>query len=116
MAVETSSKDKDYTKKKKTGGMFYGAKRKLYYAKRILGTILSICAIAVIILCLFGYINQRQTGESIYDWTREITNSLGQTMVQVFTGDDNAPIKITDQGIYADGYEPNGSNDLLGEN
>ena len=64
-------------------------------------------------LCLFGYINQVQTGQSMVEYFLQIGGEIGDGLTLIFTGDDSAPIDITDQGVYIDGYAPDGADNLM---
>lgn len=109
MAVESNAGN---TTRKRRGGSMFAAGR-FYRAKRVFQIILGFFAALIIIACLFGFINQAATGQSIYDWTIETGNKVGDALILIFTGEENAPIHVTDEGIYVDGYQPDGAEDIL---
>lgn len=103
MAVEKSSGGGGY---KRRSGVFGGG------TPRFLTLILRIVAGVVLFLCLFGFINQVATGQKFVDWLSQTGSNVGHTIVYIFTGEKETPVEVTDQGIYANGYAPDGSRQI----
>lgn len=95
-------------RKRKSGSFGGGTPRFLVWILRI---VLGI----IFILCLFGFINQVATGQKITDWFIQTGTRFGDTIVYIFKGDEDSPVEVTDQGVYADGYAPDGSKKLTGD-
>ena len=104
MAVARSSGGGGF-KRRRTGSGFGGGSRVLLWIARILVAIF-------IVLCLTGVINQAKTGQNIIDFYKNVGAAIGQQIIWVFTGEETLPVNITDQGVYLDGYEPDGSTDI----
>lgn len=104
MAVEKSSGGGGFRKKR--SGIFGGG------TPRFVIWILRIVAGLVLFLCLFGFINQVATGQKFVDWLSQTGSNVGYTIVYIFTGEKETPVEVTDQGIYANGYAPDGSRQI----
>lgn len=112
MAVESSGNSSN-NKRRKRSAMAFGRGR-FYGLKQVFRAVMGVFAALIILACLFGYINQVQTGQSIFDWIMETSGELSETLDLIFTGDQDAPIQVTDQGVYVDGHQPDGAENILG--
>ena len=74
-----------------------------------LSNIIKIITVIFVVLCLFGFINQLATGQAFFDWLTSTGRRTGEVMTYIFTGKEETPVNVTDQGIYVKGYEPEGS-------
>lgn len=81
--------------------------------KRVVGLVMAIIAILIILAGLFGIYNQRQAAQGVYEFAHSTGTELGETMMDVYNDDSDAPIRITDQGIYVNGYEPENAEGLI---
>ena len=66
----------------------------------------------IFLLAFFGVINQVATGKSIIKWYAEMGKQVGDQITYTFTGDKNANVELTDEGVYAKGHAPEGSQPL----
>lgn len=66
-------------------------------------------------MLFFGMINQMALGRSLFDWIYNNGVIVGKHIEYIFTGDEKSLVDITDQGIYARGYAPEGSNEVQPE-
>lgn len=106
MAVEKSSSVSSYNKKRSGGGIGkVGNSRLLLWVARI-------AAVIFVVLCLFGFINQAVLGKSIAQGFVDLGTAVGEAITYVFTGEGSSPVDVTDQGVYVDGYAPDGANKL----
>lgn len=104
MAVEKSSGGGGF-KRKRSGILGGGTPRFVTWILRIVFGV-------VLFLCLFGFINQAVTGQKFVDWFAQTGRNVGNTIVYIFTGEQETPVEVTDQGIYAQGYSPEGSKQI----
>lgn len=104
MAVSRRSSGGSY-RRRRSGGFFGAGSRVLLWIVRIL-------VIIFIILCLVGVINQARTGQSIFDFYKNVGAAVGQQIMWIFTGEETLPIDITDQGVYLDGYAPDDAENI----
>ena len=111
MAV--SSGDNSSKKKKSFSGGGIGRTKSAI--ERMLNKIAVVLAIVIIILCLFGFINQAQTGQSIIEFYSNISNQIGSELVKIFTNEEDAILEIGTEGVYIDGHSPEGSEPILNE-
>lgn len=88
---------------KKLGKMLFG---RHYMLKKVTKMIFTVLFVGLFIAALFGFINQRATGESIADWATRTGGEIGEAIMAIFTGDDDAPLSIGSEGVYIDGYQP----------
>ena len=91
--------------RRRAGGFFGAGSRVLLWVTRIL-------VLLFIVLCLVGVINQARTGQSIFNFYKNVGAAVGQQIMWVFTGEETLPVEITDQGVYLDGYSPDDAEDI----
>lgn len=65
-----------------------------------------------LILCLYGYINQVQTGKTIMESVMGLGKDLSDVAMTIITGEEDSPVDVTDQGVYIDGHAPDGASEL----
>ena len=69
----------------------------------------------IFLLAFFGVINQVATGKSMINWYTEMGKQVGDQLTYTFTGNKNANVELTDNGIYAKGHAPAGSQPLANQ-
>lgn len=60
----------------------------------------------------FGVINQARTGQTLMSYFISVGKDVGQQITYTFSGDDRAPVEITDEGVYAQGHAPDTATEL----
>lgn len=65
-----------------------------------------------LLMLFFGMMNQMALGRSLFDWIYTNGVIVGKNIEYIFTGDEKSLVDITDQGIYARGYAPEGSSEI----
>lgn len=104
MAVSRNENNGSY--KRRSGGVFRGS-------SRFLNNVVKVIIIIFIALCLFGVINQVAFGQSLWKWFVDTGTAVGHTLNYLFVGEDqNLPVDITDEGVYVDGFAPEGADNL----
>lgn len=104
MAVERSSGSS--FKKKRSGGGF-GSGHGGFFS-----LLLRIVLIIFVLMCFFGMINQAKLGKSMFSWFYDTGMTIGHQIEYIFTGEEKSIVDVTDQGIYAKGYAPDGSTSI----
>lgn len=95
------------TKKRKSPGTFTAPGRGPFI------WIVRIVVVVFIACCLFGVINQVAMGKSAISFFVDTGTAIGNEINYIFTGDKRAPLDITDEGVYVDGYAPDGATNII---
>lgn len=107
MAVVSNSKESSFQKKKRGFGSSGKSRRGL------VRNILTVIGIIFVVLCLFGVINQVAVGHSYFSWLIDRGYETGEALNSLVKQEDQSPVKITDEGVYVNGFEPDSANPLL---
>ena len=99
MPVSQSKNPTVQKKKVSSGGRFSGLNKFTTWIIRIIAIVFGICL-------FFGIINQAAFAGHMFDFILDEGTVVGKTISYIFKNDENSPVDISDQGIYARGYKP----------
>ena len=86
--------------KSSNGGGFFKKMNK------VSGIALKVIVGILIVLSLFGFINQVAFGKDVITAAQDVAKSLSGVMSAIIKNDETSPLDVGDQGVYVRGHRP----------